>query len=565
MSVVSRLTEQDLTEAATVTGRGEGHQYEIQLGHLCNDRCVFCSSGQLTQLKRARSIGLDPMIAAIESARAGGARRITFLGGEPTLHKGLPTALKRAVDLGFEEIVIFTNGVMLPHPGFVDRIVTLGRFEWRISIQGATEEAHVAVTGRKDSFRRIIDGLRLLKARGQHVTANICVNDRSYRSLPEFPPLVREHGVRQLHIDIVRPSSTGQRTEEYLRDIMPRYSVMAPYIGQMLARFEKELPDFDVNIGNLPFCILPEWAHRISHGGEQTYTQSCGEAELEIAVDKYNWHASMRRHVAACDGCAFRRQCTGIFSTYLDMYGEEEFKAVPLAAVQSSPRAAHHFVLLAEPYLAPVEAAAAREPAPGWRLAEVVRDHRGAAVDMHFRGPADAHVALKFGPPAAGGASILTDRYALRIEAEDALAEADLRALLEWSEAILRRDASVRIIRPLDLAAELDGHRRVRLVSQGRQKIAELVARAEELVQFGAWRAAGHRSEGDDVIVDLAGPGGLRIGVVFAVRDHAGTPRIALDARPGPGVDVTVTRSVVAAFAGALRSTARAGQTVPGT
>lgn len=121
MALGSELTARERSEAARVTTSGSGHQFEIQLGHLCNERCVFCASGQLTQLKLAGHIKLDPMIAAIEQARANGARRITFLGGEPTLHKGFPAVLARAVELGFEEIVIFTNGVMLPHPGFIDR------------------------------------------------------------------------------------------------------------------------------------------------------------------------------------------------------------------------------------------------------------------------------------------------------------------------------------------------------------------------------------------------------------------------------------------------------------
>jgi hypothetical protein len=44
----------------------------------------------------------------------------------------------------------------------------------------------------------------------------MCVNERSYRSLPEYPALLAQYGVRQLHIDIVRPESTGERDQEYL-------------------------------------------------------------------------------------------------------------------------------------------------------------------------------------------------------------------------------------------------------------------------------------------------------------------------------------------------------------
>src|SRR5579862_4281604 len=213
MTLGTRITEEDRRAATTVTSSGSGHKFEIQLGHLCNNRCVFCSSGQLTAMKIARAVPLEPIIEALEAARAAGAWHLTFLGGEPTTHKRFLEALAKAVELGFEHIVIFTNGVMFPQPGFIESVLALGRFEWRISIQGATDEAHVAVTGRAQSFQRILHGLGELQRHGQLVTANMCVNERSYRSLPEYPALLRQYGVRQLHVDIVRPESTGERDQ----------------------------------------------------------------------------------------------------------------------------------------------------------------------------------------------------------------------------------------------------------------------------------------------------------------------------------------------------------------
>jgi MoaA/NifB/PqqE/SkfB family radical SAM enzyme len=323
-------------EATSVTTTGVGHQFEIQLGHLCNNRCLFCSSGQLSAMKVARTVALDPVVEAIVKARASGARRLTFLGGEPTTQRSFLPALEVAVAQGFEEIVIFTNGVMFPVEGFIERVVAMGRFEWRVSIQGGDEAAHVAVTQRTDSFRRIVHGLERLQALGQRVTVNLCVNEASYRSLPQYPDLVARYGVQQLHVDIVRPSSTGDRDADYLRAIMPRYTDMAPSFDAMLTRFARELPGFDVNVGNLPYCVLPAWAERIHHGGEETVTQACDTEGLEVAVDKYAWHASMRRHVPACEGCAFRSRCSGVFGEYLALYGDEEFRAVTAATLRAA-------------------------------------------------------------------------------------------------------------------------------------------------------------------------------------------------------------------------------------
>ena len=113
MTVGTHISDEDRRAATTVTTSGSGHKFEIQLGHLCNNRCVFCSSGQLTAMKIARAVPIEPIIEALEAARAAGAWPLTFLGGEPPTHKRFLEILAKAVALGFQHIVIFTNGVIM--------------------------------------------------------------------------------------------------------------------------------------------------------------------------------------------------------------------------------------------------------------------------------------------------------------------------------------------------------------------------------------------------------------------------------------------------------------------
>ena len=131
-------------------------QIEIQLGHMCNNRCVFCVSGQQTAEGLAGPLDVDPVIREIEKAFAAGHRKLTLLGSEPTLQPGFLDVVRRAVALGYEEIVLFTNGVKTAREAFIDEIVaTGGRFTWRISIQGATAAAHERTTLKEGSFARI--------------------------------------------------------------------------------------------------------------------------------------------------------------------------------------------------------------------------------------------------------------------------------------------------------------------------------------------------------------------------------------------------------------------------
>ncbi len=359
-------------EAATATAFEAGNQIEIQLGHFCNDRCVFCVSGQLSALGQARPIGTGVVFEALEQAAERGIRRVTFLGGEPTIQKSFLPSLERAVSLGFDDIVIFTNGAMGRTETFLERVLALGRFTWRFSIQGGDEETHDRVTQRRRSWQRLIAGLEFLSARRQDITANMCVNALSYRSLPKYVELVRRYGIRQLHIDLVRPENTGRRTEAELRAMIPRLTELAPYVASMLEGFEAFDPDFDVNIGNLPYCVLPQYADWIHHGGEPTQTLTTGDAgALDRILNKYPYQAMDATYGPNCDVCVFRSRCRGVPQKYAEFHGTDEL--VPRTEEPDAPR--HRLVAL----LADIRRLKAQPP-EGYRLVRLKAKRAGYAL-----------------------------------------------------------------------------------------------------------------------------------------------------------------------------------------
>jgi MoaA/NifB/PqqE/SkfB family radical SAM enzyme len=547
------ITEEDRRAAAAVTASGSGHRFEIQLGHLCNNRCVFCSSGQLTAMKIARPVPLEPIVAALEQARAAGATHLTFLGGEPTIHKRFLDALSAAVKLGFEHIVIFTNGVMFPHPGFIESVTALGNFEWRISIQGATEEAHVATTGRAESFQRIVHGLGELQRRGQMVTTNMCVNARSYRSLPHYPELLKRYGVRQLHVDIVRPESTGERDEAYLADIMPRYSDMAPYYAEMLDGFERWDPDFDVNVGNLPYCILPQWGSRIHHGGQETITKSSDGAGLEDEMNKYAWQASLRTHLPGCAECVFRSRCTGIFRVYLELHGGDEFTPISRAELAMRDPARRNFVLLVEPLLEPLRAAVRSGRLPsGWRVQHEQSEDRRRRVEFLFAHEAGALVRLNFVAPDRTVAPVLSGAdYAVDADADLSVPGAALTELLEWVHGQLATAAPHLVV----AADAVERAVRGAVLRRGRQRVALMAERLARSFQRAGWRLTGLEWQNDALgEVRALGPGAAEIALRFALRAPSSRAQISVAFDVRRGGDGAPVKSAVADLVHCLRT-----------
>lgn len=113
-----------------------------------------------------------------------------------------------------------------------------------------------------------------------------------------------------------------------MREMLPRYADMVPALERMVRGFPE---GFDVNIGNLPYCIAPHLSRWIRHDGEKTYTIAVdGENELSEAWDKYEVKRRDKLKVSSCRQCVFDARCSGIFETYREFYGTTEL--VPISA-----------------------------------------------------------------------------------------------------------------------------------------------------------------------------------------------------------------------------------------
>jgi MoaA/NifB/PqqE/SkfB family radical SAM enzyme len=529
-----------------------GDQVEIQLGHLCNNRCVFCVSGQNTELGLAGPVPAEPVFAALEEAAARGARKVTFLGGEPTIQKSFLPSLRRAAELGFDDIVIFTNGVRTPAPTFIDEVLRIAPVTWRFSIQGGNEAAHDDATEKKGSFAKILRGLTLLQERGQPVTANTCINERSYRSLPDYPALVFRYGIRQLHIDMVRPADAGVRTDEYLRGIMPRYSEMAPYFRAMLEGFERVDPDFDVNVGNFPYCLLPEWAHKVHHDGETTFTVSAeGDNRLSAAWDKYAHQRAGGVYAPECAECLFRPECRGLPAKYAQFYGTEELQPLTAERLQVHDPSGRHFVRALEKMLQPLLAA---EPPHPWRRETVNRNPAGRSIAVSFAGGA-ARVAVTFGPPGApfADALVTADRCTVGITGRGA-SPGEAVALARWIEARLR-EGGAQVTTPLDSVRAAAGTIDAARLDRGRAWLARLAARLDATPLPAPWRLAAGRSleHGLGILrtVEHAEGGGFE--VLLEVQGDPSRPPVGADFELRPGTDAESARPAVEAVLAALR------------
>lgn len=335
-------------------------QIEVQLGHLCNNRCVFCVSGQLSEQDRAPQLASEPIAEQIRTARAGGATKITFLGGEPTIQRSFDDMLELAVELDFAEIVIFTNGVMTPRDSFRERVFgildRLGprsreRVIWRFSLQGGDRDSHDATTCNPGAWDRIIDSMGILHDQGARLSGNMCVVSGNHGSVAQLADVAARFGLENLHLDMFRPRDSGDRTDEYLRGLMQvPYREMTASFRALAHAAEHELGrDFDLNFGNVPYCVAPDIASRVHHDGQFTLTVAAsGQGTTQQGFDKYRDKRSDKHKLASCASCVFNARCGGVFDLYAEVHGHDEFAPVSADQLWEIDTLGDHFVLLAE-------------------------------------------------------------------------------------------------------------------------------------------------------------------------------------------------------------------------
>jgi MoaA/NifB/PqqE/SkfB family radical SAM enzyme len=342
----------------------------------------------------AGQIPEEPVIAELRRAHAAGATHVTFLGGEPTIQRNFFPAITAAKELGFEEIILFTNGVQTAREDFIDEVLAIGDFTWRFSIQGGTRQHHDAVTRNSGSFDKLHRGIRHLRAREQRVTANMCVTTENLASLPRYPELIAETGVESLHLDMIRPRDAGDRSDEYLRTIMPRYSDMQAPLREMLEGFDES---FEVHVGNFPPCLLPEWAHRIHHDGVSTWTVSAdGRNRLDAGWDKYSTKRADKNHPPACEQCVFRPHCNGLFESYQEKFGVEEILPVLPEHLEKYPLRGRAFVNIHGPTIAALTEAPLPPP---WSALRVQPDEHAGIIRVIATSESEpSSIALTFAP-----------------------------------------------------------------------------------------------------------------------------------------------------------------------
>jgi len=274
----------------------------IYIGHGCNNSCLFCSESD-EYLENLELKDFNQIKKEITKVRKN-YDFISFMGREPTLRDDLFDILKFAVGLNFKQVSLTTNGRRFSYEGFAKEVLKTGVKQIGVSLLGSTSKTHDKLTQVSDSFNQTIKGIsNIVKFKKPEVSLliNLPLNKLNYFELKEMLDLLSDLKVNEINVLFVAPLSKRSRDKK----IIMKMSDLGKYVFKTINPYLNNSEIKFLMVEFLP-CSLPKEA--------QKYFFPCLEKNPE------------KIRIPLCKKCSFMDQCDGVLKSYLNLYGDKEFK-----------------------------------------------------------------------------------------------------------------------------------------------------------------------------------------------------------------------------------------------
>ena len=134
---------------------------QVEASQVCNIKCNYCMQSFVDNRKKSL-MTFSTFVRMCESIAEfdGKLKTINFAGwGEPLVNPYLPSMIKHAKCCHItNNIAVITNGILMT-PGVSDMLVEAGTDHIRVSLQGISGKKYKEISGREESFKRIVDNI----------------------------------------------------------------------------------------------------------------------------------------------------------------------------------------------------------------------------------------------------------------------------------------------------------------------------------------------------------------------------------------------------------------------
>jgi molybdenum cofactor biosynthesis enzyme MoaA len=291
---------------------------EISPNFQCNLRCLGCLPEEVPDVDMAPA----EIVRWLRLGRQKGATGAWFGGGEPTLRRDLPRLVAAAKKLGYEEVKLQTNGLLLGVGDVCERLVRAGTTSVNLVLRSWREEVHETMVKRRGSFQALEKAITVLKDSPLALEGDILLSRSNLEDLPRTLEHYLARGIDVFNIwylCLFDPADrvTAAEIAPY-RDAAP---IIVEAIDRALAAGARQVLSL-----HTPACVLPE-----SHWQHLYYPP-----ELELLVVNADGRAFMLEDspveggspLPSCEACSRRSRCLGPRADYMGIFGEDEFKPI---------------------------------------------------------------------------------------------------------------------------------------------------------------------------------------------------------------------------------------------
>ncbi|HDP73388.1 MAG TPA: radical SAM protein [Candidatus Woesearchaeota archaeon] len=283
----------------------------VYFGQPCDIDCIYCKRNYYHDKKKHARTFEQIMSEIKEAINKQGEGNYFFLsgGGEPT---ELPEFFEVCEFLKKHNssFILETNGLKLANRDYLRKLIDLGLNNLNITICSMERETYNKIIGGLDYYDHMIAALKNVEKEGINITIHCVIQKDNLHNFHEIPEVINkefpELKAFLYFFHLVRINSPL----ELFNNVAFKLSEHCEDIERKLIKLKEDGHKITLSTGSgtFPFCFFKDLVKAFEYD------------KIQFNKDE------MRLKTSYCKGCKKYENCPGISHTYIDLYGEEEFK-----------------------------------------------------------------------------------------------------------------------------------------------------------------------------------------------------------------------------------------------
>ncbi len=179
----------------------------LEVSGWCNLKCSHCFIGEKPESELPLSEWKDVIAQCAEM----GVLILGFSGGEPLLRKDFVKILQYTLTRGVRDVIIPTNGTVLPEGMLSSLGGTDARVTFMVSLDSHRQEFHDKMRGVEGTYQKVIQNLGEILQAQQSLALSTVITRENYLDIQGMWELMKDMGIRRWFLERIQPIGSAQK------------------------------------------------------------------------------------------------------------------------------------------------------------------------------------------------------------------------------------------------------------------------------------------------------------------------------------------------------------------